>query len=179
MTLLAPTQATREAAYGRFAFKSEPKPGNPESVRILGGWDATNLTTIRIPQIAGAPGGRLVCAHHAAVGPLLAVWAAWEKAGMLPLVHVFSGAYVARFKRQNGTEAERLAKCLKLGAGSLSNHCYGTAFDINAPELPLGRPLLTGSPFAKLVPVAEACGWYWGGNFKSRIDCMHFELGQR
>jgi hypothetical protein len=61
----------------------------------------------------------------------------------------------------------------------LSNHAYGTAFDINAPWNALGvRPALVGKPGSvrELVPLAAEHGFAWGGHFRTRPDGMHFEL---
>lgn len=171
MALVAPTQAWRVATFGAFRFAAEPKPTNPESVRILGGWDALNMTMVSVPQL-----NRHVCCNHKAVKPLLALFAAWEAAGLLPLIHTFNGCYSARFKRQTGTIAERMARCAQLGADSLSNHCYGSAIDLNAPELPLGRALPPGHPMEALEPLANSLGWFWGQRFSKRSDPMHWEL---
>jgi hypothetical protein len=78
----------------------------------------------------------------------------------------FDGAFAPRFIRCNNT--------------SLSNHAFGTAFDINADENPLGAqpalPADKGCVF-ELVPIAHQFGFYWGGHF-SRRDGMHFEVAK-
>lgn len=158
--------------FGDFSFRHDPRPANPEHVRVLGGWDVANLTTIKLPQLKD----RTVCVHQKVAAPFLQLWAAWESAGLLAHVHSFNGAYVSRFKRQNGTEAERLTKCASLGASSLSNHCLGSAFDINAPELPLGKPVPPNHPQRQLAELAKRIGWTWGGDYRGRVDGMHFEL---
>jgi hypothetical protein len=164
----------RVSHFGDFKFRHDPRPGNPEHVRILGGWDVANLTTVKLPQLRDMT----VCLHFKAVAPFLQLFAAWESAGLLPLVHAFSGAYASRFKRQNGSIEERVAKCATLGQASLSNHAWGTAFDINAPELPLGVAIGEAHPFRQLVPAARAIGWEWGGDYVTRPDPMHFELAR-
>jgi hypothetical protein len=63
----------------------------------------------------------------------------------------------------------------------LSNHAFGSAFDINAKWNPLGHtPALVGKEGAvrKLVPIANDYGFYWGGHFTSRKDGMHFEVAK-
>lgn len=162
----------KSAYYGDFSFRHDPRPANPEHVRVLGGWDVANLTTFKVPQLKDAT----VCLHQKVASPFLQLFAAWQAAGLLPHVHTFNGAYASRFKRQNGTEAERLAKCATLGASSLSNHCLGSAFDINAPELPLGMPVPATHPQRQLAALAKSLGWTWGGDYHSRVDGMHFEL---
>jgi hypothetical protein len=168
---MSPVHTYTSVAFGNFQFRHDPLPGNPEHVRVIGGWDVANLTTARVPQLKD----RTVCLNHKVMSSFLQLMAAWEAAGLLPLVHSFDGGYASRFKRQNGSIAERLAKCALLGASSLSNHCLGSAFDINASELPLGQAISPTHPFRALVPVALRLGWSWGGDFKSRPDPMHFE----
>jgi hypothetical protein len=63
---------------------------------------------------------------------------------------------------------------------TLSNHAYGTAFDINAAWNGLGRepaPLGAKGSVLELLPLAEAHGFAWGGLF-SRRDAMHFEVAR-
>jgi hypothetical protein len=82
-----------------------------------------------------------------------------------PTVFPLNGAFVLRFIRGR--------------TSTLSNHAYGSAFDINADETPLGaRPRLVGQRGAtrELVPLANKWGFYWGGHFGSRPDGMHFEV---
>lgn len=172
MTTLPAVHEFKSAYYGDFKFRHDPRPANPEHVRVLGGWDVANLTSIKLPQMHGMT----VCLNQKVAAPFLQLWAAWESAGLLAHVHSFNGAYASRFKRQNGTEAERLAKCATLGAGSLSNHCLGSAFDIDAPELPLGKAAPANHPIRLLADVAKQMGWTWGGDYHTRPDPMHFEL---
>jgi hypothetical protein len=53
----------------------------------------------------------------------------------------------------------------------LSNHSWGTAFDLN----PSTNPFKAGAPFdmqIEIVKILEAHGFYWGGRYH---DYMHFE----
>jgi hypothetical protein len=159
--LLPLSNAQRIARFGSFKFVSAPVPGNPERIKILNGWDEKNIADVSCPQLR-----RVVNVHHMAAGPFLALWLAWEKAGLLDRVHAFNGAWAPRYKRgRAGT-----------GVAGLSNHAWGTAFDINAREYPLGKIVAPGAPIRALVPIAEGLGWFWGGNFRSRPDGMHFEF---
>lgn len=150
------------------------------------GWAEQNLTSVWVPQLS-----RRLTIHVKAAQSFLELWAAWERLGLLGgpecpavkegrgLVLDFNGTYVPRFKRQSGTYVERVAKCRTLGAQSLSNHAWGTAFDVNARWNPLGKPPValgaTGS-VRELEPSAAALGWVWGGVFRTRPDGMHFEF---
>ena len=59
----------------------------------------------------------------------------------------------------------------------LSNHASGTAIDINASKHPLGKE---GTFAEEKVPALQALvkkyGLRWGGNYKARVDEMHFEV---
>jgi hypothetical protein len=94
------------------------------------------------------------------------LWADWERAGLLHLVLTWHGSYVARFVR--GSDR------------TLSNHAFGSAFDINFAWNKLGTvPALVGQKgtVRELVQIANDNGFYWGGHFK-RLDGMHFEVAQ-
>ena len=64
----------------------------------------------------------------------------------------------------------------------LSNHAWGTAFDINVKWNKLGKvPTLLGQEgcVRELVELANKNGFFWGGHFGGgRVDGMHFELGK-
>jgi hypothetical protein len=167
----APLASTeeRQRRFGPLHYAPAPRPDNPEAIRIVNGWEAANIVTLTIPQLAGVQGlhkeGR-VRFHRKAAAQLLALWAAWEKRGLLARVLTYAGAYAPRFIRGSRTV--------------LSNHAFGTAFDINAAWNPLGaQPALAGSPgcLLDLVPVANELGFYWGGHF-TRRDGMHFEVAR-
>ncbi len=162
--------AARQAMFGPFQFVGAPAPGNPEAIRITNGWDRDNLVKLRVPQLVGIKGASQsgnVFFHRKAAPILVALWQAWDDAGLIERVLSFGGAYNPRFVRGSTT--------------TLSNHAFGTAFDINVQWNPLGaQPALpghTGCVF-ELVPLAHRHGFYWGGHF-SRRDGMHFEVARR
>ena len=59
----------------------------------------------------------------------------------------------------------------------LSNHASGTAIDLNATRHPLGK---VGTFPVEKVPMIRALakkyGLKWGGDYKGRVDEMHFEI---
>lgn len=61
----------------------------------------------------------------------------------------------------------------KRGLASMSLHSWGLAIDVNAAWNGLGKEPQLSSDFVKCFTDA---GFNWGGNFKSRVDGMHFEL---
>jgi peptidoglycan hydrolase-like protein with peptidoglycan-binding domain len=163
------SNAERQALFGPLKFVSAPVPGNAEAIRITNGWDSTNLVKVTVPQLAGVKGASKtgnVFFHTKAARAFAALWQAWEKAGVLGQVLTFGGAYNPRFIRGS--------------TSVLSNHAFGTAFDINVEWNPLGaQPALRGSKGCvfDLVPIAHQHGFYWGGHF-TRRDGMHFEVAK-
>lgn len=175
-TDLSPTNyQTREQKFGHIAFKHAPVPGSPENVIITNDWAEKHIVEVSVPQLAKIPGivheGKRVGAgprgkvflHEKAAQPMIDLWQRWENEGLLEHVLTWAGLWVTRFVRGSRSV--------------LSNHAYGTAFDINAPWNGLRRrPALVGQKgcVRELVPIANELGWFWGGHF-SRTDGMHFE----
>jgi hypothetical protein len=169
-----PSTAARQALLGKFDFRAAPTAQNAERIEVLGTWKQDNIVPVAVPQLAaiaarggaGAPKSGTMFWHKLAVKQLLGLWKAWEEAGLLDRVLTYGGDYVARFIRGSKTE--------------LSNHAFGTAFDINVPWNGLAvQPALVGQKgcVRELAPIANAFGFYWGGHF-SRLDGMHFEVAK-
>ncbi len=158
----------RAAIFGKFDYIHAPVDGNKEAIRVLGNWKQQNIISVPIPQLRKALGNQAPASiqfHKKGADQLKGVWNAWEAAGLLDRVKSYEGGYVARFVRGK--------------IGVLSNHAYGSAFDINASTNPLGaRPPLLGQPgcVRELVQIANEWGFFWGGHFKDRPDGMHFEI---
>ena len=161
--------AERERVFGKFAFQPAGNPSNPEAILITDGWGAKNIAQVPVPQlrgVTGAPASGIIPFHEKAADQLVALWAAWEAEGLLPLVLSFAGSWAPRFVRGSRSY--------------LSNHAWGTAFDINAAWNGLGvTPALVGKKGSvrKLVPLAQEHGMFWGGWF-DRKDGMHFEVAR-
>ena len=171
---------TRQTLFGTFKYVPAPIPGMPEAIRITDNWPSQSIVWVAVPQLAhvqGAPGNGRVQFHRLGADKLKALFQAWEDAGLLPLVLSWAGSWAPRFIRGSNSV--------------LSNHAFGTAFDINAAWNGLGvRPALVGSKGSvrKLVPIANELGFYWGGHYGmsadgsvspgARKDGMHFELAQ-
>ena len=163
--------SARQTLFGPLEFVPAPTGDNPEALRITNGWDKTNLEKVPIPQlkqITGGPVSGKLFFHKKAGEQLRALWQAWDDRGLLGKVLAFDGAYNPRFVR--GGAAKQ----------NLSNHAFGTAFDINASFNRLGTEPATSTEqgcLYLLVPVAHEFGFYWGGHF-SRRDGMHFEVAK-
>jgi len=153
-----------EAMFGPLPW--QPVPGDDSAIHIDPAWTADHLVTVEIPQlrvVAGAPPDQRVTFHRDAAPSLVALFAAWEAAGLLDRVRSWEGSFAPRRIR---------------GGKTVSHHAYGVAFDINARWNPLGAaPAPLGAPGSvrELVPLANAHGFMWGGAWSSRPDGMHFE----
>jgi len=162
--------AARQQAFGRFSFVPAPQPDNAEAIRITDDWESENIVRVVIPQLPGtrgAPASGTVRFHRLAARQLEALFKGWSKARVFNRVVSWDGAFVSRFIRGSATV--------------LSNHAFGSAFDINAALNPLGaEPAFPGKPGCvyDLVRIAHDHGFYWGGHFSGRRDGMHFEVAQ-
>jgi hypothetical protein len=161
--------ARRARVWGRFSYVHAPVAGNHERIRVTDDWAQRNIVSVSIPQLRGIRGafGTRVEFHREGADRLADVWREWKQQGLLHCVQTWDGGYVPRFIRGSMTE--------------LSNHAFGTAFDINAAWNTLGAmPALMGRPgcVRELVEAANAHGFYWGGHFRRRPDGMHFELAE-
>ena len=160
------SNAERASYFGSFPFRHRPIPGNPENIEFLDDWANKNIVGIDVPQLIRIKGSARVYFHRLAVNQLINLWKDWENAGLLHQVLTWHGTFVPRFVRGSST--------------TLSNHAFGSAFDINYEWNRLGiLPALVGQKGSvrELVEIANWNGFYWGGHF-SRLDGMHFEVAQ-
>jgi hypothetical protein len=179
--------AGRDAMFSTFVIPNPNDPCHPggyrdnpgtgpydqDNIQILGGWEQRNIGNVTIPQlarIANVPvGGSRTRFHNLAIRQLQGLWQAWEDAGLLNRILTFDGAFNARYIRG-------AAHCPE----NLSNHSWGTAFDINAtwnPKKTTPAIIWEAGCVFELVPLAVRWGFYWGGWFSgSRVDGMHFEV---
>jgi hypothetical protein len=158
------SNAEREKVFGKFAYISKPLPKNEENIEVTDNWTKNNLVKVSIPQLILIKGTDTVYFHKSGATQLKKLWKEWETAGLLYKVLTWEGAYVPRFIRGSRTV--------------LSNHAFGTAFDINYAWNKLGvTPALVGQKgcVRELVNIANNNGFYWGGHF-TRKDGMHFEV---
>lgn len=160
--------AQRGKLFGTFTFASKPVPGNLENIQIKRDWESKDIKMVSISQLIGIKikGSDKVQFHRLAANQLINLWKGWEEAQLLNLVLTWSGSFVPRFIRGSRTV--------------LSNHSFGTAFDINVPWNQLGAvPALVGQKGSvrELVKIANDYRFYWRGNF-TRLDGMHFEVAK-
>ena len=128
------SNAEREKIFGKFEYE-RIAPAR-DDIRILGQWESQNIVTISLPQligVKGAPASGRVRVHKLVTGQFKSLFESWERDGLLPLLKTWDGSFVPRFVRGN--------------AQTLSNHSWGTAFDINYQWNLLGHlPALRGQP---------------------------------
>ncbi len=161
--------AARQRVFGKFEFVPTGGKNNPEAIDIMYGWEKENIIRADLPQLEGVRGtrGRTRWSFHKLAAPRVEkLFQAWEKEDLLDLVLTWGGSYAPRFIRGSRK--------------TLSNHAFGTAFDINVQWNYLGtQPALVGKrgSVRKLVQTANDLGFYWGGHFR-RSDGMHFELAR-
>jgi len=150
---------------GPFQWVHAPQVGNRENIRILNDWESRNIVTVEVPQLRKVPGNfSRMRLNKRVADQTLKLWAAWENERLLGRILSYEGAYVPRLIRGSTT--------------SLSNHAYGSAFDVNYYWNQLVKmPARTGATggVRELVPLAHRFGFFWGRNF-SRLDGMHFEV---
>lgn len=159
------SQKERFDTFGVLEFTADPTPDDPEHIVILNAYEARNIVSVHIPQLQAAfPQQHSMRFHRKGVPQLLGFFEAIERGGFLQQLLSYGGSYNPRLVRGSKTV--------------LSNHAFGSAFDINMAWNPFHQePALLGAQGSvrELVPLAHSFGFYWGGHFKNP-DGMHFEL---
>ena len=157
--------ASLDAFYGPLSLGRDGRPTRK--------WEGEHLESITSPYplaIAWMPGVtvRRVLCHRKVAGSLARIFAAilahygTPEAVAAARMHLYGGCYAFRPVR---------------GGNRLSVHAYGAAVDLDPEGNPLGKehdcgPLMMPAP---VVAIFEAEKWTWGGRFRNRPDCMHFQ----
>lgn len=154
-----------ESLFGTFSYVPSPTASNPEAITLTGDWVSTNIATVSIPQLAPCNGGHTSIQCHKLISDqFVKTFDDWEKAKLSSRILSWGGSWVTRYMRGSRTK--------------LSNHAWGTAFDINVAWNMLGaRPAMADhiGSVRDLVGIAYDNGLFWGGWFQGRQDGMHFE----
>lgn len=179
------SEKEREDKFGKFRYVPAPEESNGDGIKILDNWERNNIIKVPIPQLTNSDilnGSLTVPKRYTSANSFIKfniigsdqlqkLWQDLEDAGLLDRIHTFDGAFAARYIRETQDRNPR----------PLSNHSWGTAFDINYEWNRLGKvPALYGQNgcVRELVALANKNGFFWGGHFGgTRIDGMHFELG--
>jgi hypothetical protein len=138
--------------FGEFA--AYPERGNEAYMRVDPAWVAQHIQTRMVPLL-----GRVTC-NRVLFPPLIAALRDIDRQGLASLIHTASGCYAARTVARSPTAPP-------------SQHAYGAAIDINAPENPYGA---TPTMDPRIVSIFRSHGFIWGGDFLIP-DGMHFEYG--
>lgn len=189
--LTSPSNSTRNADFTCFEFLQRKLEQRPDEEAIVQkgscdgespDWVAAHIVNIDAPQLRFARGftGKVRC--HAKAAPLLTdLFRKWEEDDLLHLVISYEGCFVPRYKRGKapaGTGGH--GKKRSSDVDDLSNHSFGSAFDINFVDNQLGHvPAFCGrrGSTRELVASANELGIFWGGHF-GRQDGMHFEISK-
>lgn len=164
--------ARRDGFFGHLAFRHTPTARNREHITITNSFENDNIMKVIIPQLVGVNGASHdgeVRFHKTVAVPVTKLFKAWEDAGLDHLILTWAGSYYPRLKRGKSSSESK----------DLSNHAYGSAFDINAKWNWLGdEPAQVGKhgSIRELVPLANEHGFFWGGHYRTRPDGMHFEF---
>jgi D-alanyl-D-alanine carboxypeptidase len=147
------TNSQRDDWFGPLRAIPFPQPGNPEAVLITNDFERENVITETFPILG------TIRIHRAAAPSLHRIMSEIESKGWAYKIKTFDGSYVPRFVRGSDT--------------SLSSHAFATSIDINARENGQGMPPTKDQE--DLAPIFQKHGWYWGKNFTTKTDPMHFE----
>jgi len=188
--LKSPSNAWRNKLFHCFEFlqrKGHQRP-DEESIVIKGDCAGTvpdwedayifNFYDDRFKFVEGYP-GYFRC-HRKAAPNIKALLDVWEKESLLHLVINYAGCYVPRYKRGKAPHPKK-GHGIKQSkdVSALSNHSFGSAFDICTTWNWLGAtPAQCGQKGSvrELVEAANNAGFYWGGHYSGRKDGMHFEI---
>lgn len=61
------------------------------------------------------------------------------------------------------------------GSSRLSCHAFGAAIDMDAEHNPMNYEHSPGTMSSLVINAFKRQGWFWGGDFRSRQDPMHFQ----
>jgi hypothetical protein len=130
----------------------QPAAQHPEHVPILESWEQDNIVDVPIPELKktaiGSKAPSSMRFHRLAAAQRQGLWKDWEDAKLLDRILSSAGGFEPRFVRGSTT--------------TLSNHSFGSAFDINAEwNARRHRPALVGEKgsIRELVPIANKWGF--------------------
>lgn len=161
------SQEEKDKLFGKFSYVAAGTDSNPEGIKITDNWVAGNIVSVQIPGMEHLLKNK-ISVHKNAAPQFIEFFTKIKEKGLNKLILTWGGCWNPRFVRGSRTR--------------LSNHSFGTAFDINAAWNPLGaNPAPKGSKgsVVELVSTANECGLYWGGHYANRKDGMHFEIGKK
>ena len=163
-TILPLGFADLKGVFGEFPY-TEATHGN---INLTGSWEAGNIVWMATPFLA-AIGHPQLQVHTKAVNSYQRVFSAIADAGLMGLFITCAGTFVPRHINHDPSKG-------------LSSHSWGVTVDFNDKWNGYGSiPAQVGEygSLRQVVPIFEAEGFAWGGNFTHpREDGMHFELAR-
>ena len=140
--------------FGEFA--AYPRSDDPAYLVVDPAWYHAHIVTRTVPIFPDP-----VTCNRALFPMLIGALRQVADAGLASEIHVYSGCYAARTVARSTIAPP-------------SQHAYGAAIDIDAPENPYGSiPVMD----PRIVRIFERWGFNWGGDFLIP-DGMHFEYGK-
>jgi hypothetical protein len=189
--LQSPSNASRNSDFTCFKFIQQRRAQRPDAEAIvirgscdgsISDWIADKIVQIPVPQLKFAEGFNGTVRCHRLAAPLITqVFDAWERADLLHLIRTYEGCFVPRYKRDQAPGNSAHPEKRSVDVEELSNHSFGSAFDINYDDNKLGDiPAHCGmrGSTRELVEAANAIGFFWGGHFSTTKDGMHFEISK-
>jgi hypothetical protein len=189
--LTSPGNASRNRDFTCFKFRQLRRDLRPDKEAIvirgscdgtIADWVADKIVDIEMPQLRFARGYNGAFRTHRLAAPQFKrLFERWERDDLLHLILTYEGCFVPRYKRNQAPagdagHGDRESKDVP----QLSNHSFGSAFDINYADNLLGSvPADWGAHGCtrELVAAANAEKIYWGGHFGTQ-DGMHFEISK-
>lgn len=135
-------------------FSAYPEASDPAALQMSPTWYDAHIATRSVPLL-----GNVTC-NVALFPQLVGALKDVEAAGLGGEIHTYSGCYSPR-------------TVARMSTAPPSQHAYGAAIDINAPENPYGA---TPTMDPRIVKIFERWGFLWGGIYLTP-DGMHFEYG--
>jgi D-alanyl-D-alanine carboxypeptidase-like protein len=136
-------------------FDAYPRSDDPVYLNMDPAWYDAHIQTRHVPVFSEP-----VTCNRALFPMLIGALRDVQAAGLASEIHTYSGCYAPRTVARSPIAPP-------------SNHAYGAAIDINAPENPFGG---TPTMDPRIVKIFEKWGFVWGGRFLIP-DGMHFEYG--
>jgi hypothetical protein len=133
-------------------FSGRPDPARPGWIAMDPAWVSAHIKSKTVPIL-----GRVTC-NEALFTQLIGALNEIRAKGLADQIHSTAGCYAPRMVTSNPTSG-------------ISQHAWGAAIDINAPENPFG---VTPTQDRHVVRIFEKWGFLWGGDF-AIPDGMHFE----
>jgi hypothetical protein len=133
-----------------------------------GEWERDMLRNAQLPEPLDYIGSPVytIHVHRKLLDRFEHTYGEIHKAGLWHVVKPFAGAYCFRLVR---------------GGETLSLHSFGAAVDHDVAHNPLGaHPSVCSfgntAEGQAVVWIFERNGFFWGGKFRNRKDCQHFQF---